>query len=68
MMFTTVTVDKLFASLPVRRGEFQRSIKKHYQRLLRVIQSYAIIAVGVKLIVFNISKVRVDVYGPNDQV
>ena len=65
---TTVTVDKLFASLPVRRGEFQRSIKKHYQRLLRVIQSYAIIAVGVKLIVFNMSKVRVDVYGPNDQV
>lgn len=55
---TTVAISKLFSSLPVRRGEFIRSIKKHYQRFLRIVQCYAIIAVGVKFLVYNISKVR----------
>lgn len=54
---TTVCIDKLFESLPVRRGEFVRNIKKQYQRLLKVLQSYAIIAVGVKIAVYNLTKV-----------
>lgn len=54
---TTVAISKLFSSLPVRRGEFIRSIKKHYQRFLRIVQCYAIIAVGVKFLVYNNSKV-----------
>ena len=50
---TTVTVKELFARLPVRRKEFQRSAKKQYQKLVRVLQGYAIIATGVRLIVTN---------------
>ena len=50
---TSVIVEELFGRLPVRRSEFQRSIKKQYQKLVRVLQSYAIIATGVRLILIN---------------
>lgn len=35
---TTVTVCDLFKPLPVRYGDFKRTIKRHYTRLLRIIQ------------------------------
>ena len=54
---TTVMVTNLFEALPVRRGEFLRSIKKQYQKMIKVLQSYAIIAVGVRIIVTNTGKV-----------
>ena len=38
---TTVVVNNLFEALPVRRGEFIRSIKKHYQKMVKILQSYA---------------------------
>ncbi len=41
---TTVTVQDLFSRLPVRRSDFQRSIKRQFQKLVRVLQGYAIIA------------------------
>jgi DNA mismatch repair protein PMS2 len=53
---TTVVVSKLFASLPVRRGEFIRTIKKQYQKMIKGLQSYAIIAVGVRMVVTNSGK------------
>lgn len=53
---TTVTVNNLFETLPVRRAEFIRNIKKQYQKMLRVVQSYALFAVGVKISVFNVVK------------
>ena len=54
---TTVIVTNLFEALPVRRGEFLRSIKKQYQKMIKVLQSYAIIAVGVRILVTNTGKV-----------
>jgi DNA mismatch repair protein PMS2 len=53
---TTVLVENLFDALPVRRSEFSRSIKKHYQKLIRILQSYAVISVGVKIVVMNFTK------------
>ena len=53
---TSVIVEALFDVLPVRRGEFIRSVKKQYTKLLRVLQTYALIAVGCRLIVTNSSK------------
>ncbi|KAG5176090.1 hypothetical protein JKP88DRAFT_259047 [Tribonema minus] len=50
---TTVSIGKLFSPLPVRQGEFKRNIKKQYNRLLRVLQGYALICVGVRLTVTN---------------
>ena len=54
---TSVIVLGLFEALPVRRGEFVRTIKKHYQKMVRTLQSYAIIAAGVRIVVTNIEKV-----------
>jgi DNA mismatch repair protein PMS2 len=53
---STVSVEKLFEVLPVRRGELIRSIKKQFQKLLKVIQAYAVISTGVKIVVTDISK------------
>ncbi len=53
---TTVLVENLFEALPVRRSEFSRSIKKHYQKLIRILQSYAVISAGVKIVVMNFTK------------
>lgn len=46
-------VENLFEKLPVRRKDFVKSIKKHFQKMVRVVQSYALISVGVKIIVTN---------------
>lgn len=54
---TTVLVTNLFEALPVRRGEFVRTVKKHFQKMVKVLQSYAIVAVGVRIIVTNSGKV-----------
>ena len=53
---TTVIVDKLFDVLPVRRGEMIRNVKKQYQKLLKVIQSYAVISVGTKIVVSDVNQ------------
>ncbi|KAI9915128.1 hypothetical protein PsorP6_007146 [Peronosclerospora sorghi] len=53
---TTVAVEGLFKPLAVRSKDFQRNIKKHYTKLLKVLQGYAVSCVNVKLSVFNSSK------------
>eukprot|EP00601_Ochromonadales_sp_CCMP2298_P000296 CAMPEP_0173175434 /NCGR_PEP_ID=MMETSP1141-20130122/3912_1 /TAXON_ID=483371 /ORGANISM="non described non described, Strain CCMP2298" /LENGTH=209 /DNA_ID=CAMNT_0014097681 /DNA_START=71 /DNA_END=698 /DNA_ORIENTATION=+ len=50
---TTVSVEGLFERLPVRRREFVRSAKKQFQKMVRSVQSYALISVGVKISVSN---------------
>uniref|UniRef100_A0A6A7FQA3 Mismatch repair endonuclease PMS2-like isoform X1 n=2 Tax=Hirondellea gigas TaxID=1518452 RepID=A0A6A7FQA3_9CRUS len=50
---TTVSVSGLFSSLPVRRKEFERNLKKDYNKLLQVLHSYAIISTNVRLQVSN---------------
>eukprot|EP01033_Poteriospumella_lacustris_P000696 gene696-492_t len=52
---TTVSIENLFQSLPVRRAEYIRNIKKQYQKMLRVIQAYALFATGVKIVLTNVT-------------
>ncbi|KAG8736612.1 hypothetical protein FRC10_009129 [Ceratobasidium sp. 414] len=40
---TTVSVEKLFAPLPVRRRELERMIKRDYARALQLMQAYALV-------------------------
>lgn len=47
---TTVAVQNLFAPLPVRHKEFMRGVKREYARLVSLLQSYALIATGVRLV------------------
>uniref|UniRef100_A0A670KFQ4 Mismatch repair endonuclease PMS2 n=1 Tax=Podarcis muralis TaxID=64176 RepID=A0A670KFQ4_PODMU len=46
---TTVSVQQLFYTLPVRHKEFQRNIKKEYAKMVHVLQAYCIISTGVRI-------------------
>ncbi|XP_029802915.1 mismatch repair endonuclease PMS2 [Suricata suricatta] len=46
---TTVSVQQLFYTLPVRHKEFQRNIKKEYARMVQILHAYCIIAAGVRI-------------------
>ncbi|KAK2820798.1 hypothetical protein Q5P01_023757 [Channa striata] len=50
---TTVSLQQLFYTLPVRHKEFQRNIKKEYTRMIHVLQSYCIISTGVRITCSN---------------
>ncbi|KAL9235773.1 hypothetical protein vseg_010509 [Gypsophila vaccaria] len=52
---TTVTVKKLFSNLPVRSKEFKRNIRKEYGKLISLLNAYALIAKGVRLVCTNMS-------------
>ncbi|KAK9945657.1 hypothetical protein M0R45_011160 [Rubus argutus] len=50
---TTVTVKNLFVNLPVRCKEFSRNIRKEYGKLVSLLNAYALIAKGVRLVCTN---------------
>ncbi|KAK1354179.1 DNA mismatch repair protein PMS2 [Heracleum sosnowskyi] len=50
---TTVTVKKLFANLPVRSKEFHRNIRKEYGKLVSLLNAYALVAKGVRMVCSN---------------
>lgn len=50
---TTVSLQQLFYTLPVRHKEFQRNIKKEYAKAMHVLQSYCIISTGVRITCSN---------------
>ncbi|KAA8543109.1 hypothetical protein F0562_021396 [Nyssa sinensis] len=50
---TSVTVKKLFSNLPVRSKEFHRNIRKEYGKLISLLNAYALIAKGVRLVCSN---------------
>uniref|UniRef100_UPI0037E77089 mismatch repair endonuclease PMS2 n=1 Tax=Semicossyphus pulcher TaxID=241346 RepID=UPI0037E77089 len=50
---TTVSLQQLFYTLPVRHKEFQRNIKKEYAKMIHVLQSYCVISTGVRITCSN---------------
>ncbi|KAI4807371.1 hypothetical protein KUCAC02_027181 [Chaenocephalus aceratus] len=50
---TTVSLQQLFNTLPVRYKEFQRNIKKEYAKMIHILQSYCIISTGVRITCSN---------------
>lgn len=50
---TTVAVKNLFNSLPVRRRELDKNIKREYGKVLNLLHAYACISVGVRFAVSN---------------
>lgn len=48
-----VLVENIFKTLPVRRKELERNIKREYAKVLGILQAYAGICVGIKFSVFN---------------
>ncbi|KAI7875778.1 DNA mismatch repair protein MutL [Lichtheimia hyalospora FSU 10163] len=52
-MGTTVQINNLFHSLPVRQQEFKRHIKREYTKALSLLQAYALISQNTRLTVTN---------------
>ncbi|XP_070011979.1 DNA mismatch repair protein PMS1-like isoform X2 [Nicotiana sylvestris] len=50
---TTVTVKKLFSTLPVRSKEFHRNIRKEYGKLITLLNAYALISKEVRIVCTN---------------
>ncbi|EXJ89066.1 DNA mismatch repair protein PMS2 [Capronia epimyces CBS 606.96] len=50
---TTATVEAIFESLPVRRKELAKNIKREYGKVLALLQAYACVCVNVKFTVKN---------------
>ncbi|XP_020820943.1 mismatch repair endonuclease PMS2 isoform X1 [Phascolarctos cinereus] len=46
---TTVSIQQLFSTLPVRHKEFQRNIKKEFTKMVQVLQAYCIISTGIRI-------------------
>ncbi|CAK6446377.1 unnamed protein product [Pipistrellus nathusii] len=46
---TTVSVQQLFYTLPVRHKEFQRNIKKEFAKMVHVLHAYCIISSGIRI-------------------
>lgn len=47
---TTVTLERLFHTLPVRRKEFQRNIKKEFAKMINLVNAYCLVSVKARLI------------------
>lgn len=58
---TNVQIVKIFNNLPVRRMDFTKRIKSQRQRLLKLIQGYAVLCVGVKFSLIDVKKGKSDV-------
>ncbi|XP_053967494.1 mismatch repair endonuclease PMS2 isoform X2 [Anastrepha ludens] len=50
---TTVTLTNLFATLPVRRRDFVRNIRKEFNKMCQILQAYCLVARGVRIICSN---------------
>ncbi|BGO92545.1 ATP-binding mismatch repair protein [Rhodotorula toruloides] len=53
---TTVKVERLFDTLPVRRKELVKNVKREFGKAIELINSYAIINTGVRFDVRNTAK------------
>ena len=56
---TTIVLANLFATLPVRKREFHKNIKKEFSKMCQILQAYCLVATGVRIICTNQNKNRV---------
>ncbi|XP_052266480.1 mismatch repair endonuclease PMS2-like [Dreissena polymorpha] len=50
---TTVMLQNLFYTLPVRHKEFQRNLKREFVKMVAVLNSYCIISTGIRITCTN---------------
>ncbi|KAH8407632.1 hypothetical protein KR222_008283, partial [Zaprionus bogoriensis] len=70
---TTVTLGNLFATLPVRRRDFTRNIKKEFNKMCQILQAYCLVSKGVRIICSNqsakgVKSVVVQIHGAQDEL
>ncbi|XP_037944784.1 mismatch repair endonuclease PMS2 [Teleopsis dalmanni] len=50
---TTVTLTNLFSTLPVRKRDFTKNIKKEFSKMCQMLQAYCLVSKGVRIICTN---------------
>ena len=55
---TTVVIENLFQSLPVRHKEFLKNIKKEFHKAIDALQAYAMVSVNIRIHCINIVNKR----------
>ncbi|XP_026835727.1 mismatch repair endonuclease PMS2 isoform X3 [Drosophila erecta] len=50
---TTVVLANLFTTLPVRRRDFTRNIKKEFTKMCQILQAYCLVTKGVRILCSN---------------
>lgn len=50
---TTVLLANLFSTLPVRRRDFTRNIKKEFTKMCQILQAYCLVTKGVRILCSN---------------
>ena len=55
---TTVVIENLFHSLPVRHKEFLKNIKKEFHKAIDALQAYAMVSLNIRIHCLNIVKKR----------
>ncbi|XP_026316783.1 mismatch repair endonuclease PMS2 isoform X2 [Hyposmocoma kahamanoa] len=50
---TTVSLSKLFHSLPVRQKEFHKNVKREFNKMTQLLYAYCLISTGVKITCSN---------------
>ena len=50
---TTISLQNLFSTLPVRHREFLRNIKREFTKLVHVLQGYCLVSTGVRITCSN---------------
>ncbi|CAH1179554.1 unnamed protein product [Phaedon cochleariae] len=52
---TTVTLEKLFSTLPVRRKEFMKHLKREFSKMCQLLHAYCLVSKGIKFNCTNIA-------------
>lgn len=53
---TTVQLTNLFSTLPVRKRELNKNLKREFIKLCQILQAYCLVSVGVRIICSNQNK------------
>ncbi|KAF5272790.1 hypothetical protein FQA39_LY07817 [Lamprigera yunnana] len=56
---TTVSLESLFSSLPVRRRAFTKNLKKEYVKMCQLLYAYCLVSKGVKFTCTNMTRGQV---------
>ena len=46
---TSVFVTDFFKTLPVRKAEFQKNYKKDYNKMIKLLEEYCLVLIGIKI-------------------
>jgi DNA mismatch repair protein PMS2 len=50
---TTVSLQNLFSSLPVRQKEFHRNLRREFAKMTQLLYAYCLVCIGIKYDIYS---------------